>query len=342
MSDGNFKEKNIEYMRAIGCAGVVLIHVFKSAHDIYGGQAPSIMFLSAAFVNNLRWCVPVFLMITGSLLLIPEKKITLRKIADYIWRIAVVLAVFGTGYAFMELVFSEKTVRISMIPKAILNAMTGNTWDHLWYLYTLIMLYCFLPLIKACAALENKYLKFMVAMMFFYTSVLPTLKGIGITLGITVNTVSIYMLYMILGYMIKRNILRIPNVLAWIGIFSSIIFLTVMAYCSDILQLTVNNALISHSSVAVVIQSICIFYLLTELPRVRRECLEHQILHVADASFGIYILHMFYINLFYKVLNINPNVFGAVIFVPVYIVVLIFTYGTVLLLRKNPVIRRYL
>lgn len=342
MRDVNFREKNIEYIRAIGCIGVVLIHVFKSAHDNYGDQAPSIMFLCTAFVNNLRWCVPVFLMITGSLLLVPEKKISLKKIAGYIWRIAVVLAVFGTGFAFMELVFDEKMIKISMIPAAILNMMTGNTWDHLWYLYTLIMLYCFLPLLRSCAAMENKYLKFTAVMMFFYTSILPMLKGIGIILGITVNTMSVYMLYMILGYMIKRKILRIPNVLAGMGIFISVIFLTATAYCSDILHLTVNSALTSHSSVAVVIQSICIFYLLMELSKIRVAWLEHQILCIADASFGIYVLHMFYINLFYKVLKLNPSVFGAVVFIPIYIAVLVLTYGTVVILRKNPVIKRYL
>lgn len=95
------KNLNIEYMRAIACLGVILIHIMKSAHDVFDNMTPEIYFICTSFVNNLRWCVPVFLMISGYLLLDPEKKIGLIKIKQYIIRIVIVLGIFGTGFAFI-------------------------------------------------------------------------------------------------------------------------------------------------------------------------------------------------------------------------------------------------
>lgn len=51
-------------------------------------------------------------MISGYLLLDPEKKIGLIKIKQYIIRIVIVLGIFGTGFAFIELI-SKNIVSVS-------------------------------------------------------------------------------------------------------------------------------------------------------------------------------------------------------------------------------------
>ena len=137
------KNLNIEYMRAIACLGVILIHIMKSAHDVFDNMTPEIYFICTSFVNNLRWCVPVFLMISGYLLLDPEKKIGLIKIKQYIIRIVIVLGIFGTGFAFIELISKKHSVCFTFIFRAFVNMLMGNTWNHLWYLYALIALYLF-------------------------------------------------------------------------------------------------------------------------------------------------------------------------------------------------------
>lgn len=337
------KDKNIEYIRAIACVGVVLIHVFKSAHDVYTGMPDWEMLLCTFFVNNLRWCVPVFLMITGYLLLDPTKNITILQIGRYIWRIAIVLAVFGTGFALMELVFNQKTLTLSMFPVAIVNMMTGKTWDHLWYLYTLIVLYCFLPLMRAVVcAMKTPMLIFTCAMMAVFTCGLPTLESLGFKLGFSTGVMSIYMLYMLLGYMLKNNLVEIPKKYVATGLIVSTAFLGEMAYLSDIMGKPVDKAFISHASAAVVIQSICLFSLLINIKESKNERIDQAVISLANASFGIYILHMFYINMFYKVLDFSPEKYTAAIMLLVFALTLTLTYVTVVLIKKIPIVRKFL
>ena len=179
------KNLNIEYMRAIACLGVILIHIMKSAHDVFDNMTPEIYFICTSFVNNLRWCVPVFLMISGYLLLDPEKKIGLIKIKQYIIRIVIVLGIFGTGFAFIELISKKHSVCFTFIFRAFVNMLMGNTWNHLWYLYALIALYLFLPMLKSITGyLSKQEITYIIIVFLIYSSVFPTLKELGVTIGI--------------------------------------------------------------------------------------------------------------------------------------------------------------
>lgn len=337
------KDNNIEYIRAIACIGVVLIHVFKSAHDIYTGMPDWAMLFCATFVNNLRWCVAVFLMISGYLLLDPAKNITLPKIARYIWRIVVVLAVFGTGFALMELVFNQKTVTLSMLPQALLNMLTGKTWDHLWYLYTLIMLYCFLPLLRAAVlSMKKPMLTFTCIMMAVFTCILPTLEAFGFKLGVPTRVVSVYMLYMLLGYMLKNRLIEIPRILAAAGLAVATSFLGGMAYLCEIKGIMVDTVFTNHASVAVIVQSVCLYSLMIGIKASKNKRIDRAVISLADASFGIYILHMFYINMFYKVLDLSPEKYTAAIMLLVFVLTLTLTYVTVVFIKKIKIVRKFL
>lgn len=336
------KDKNIEYMRAIACVGVVGIHVCKSAHDIYTNMPDWAMLLCTFVVNNLRWCVPVFLMITGALLLDPRKNIDLRKIVSYVWRVLVVLFVFGTGFALMEIVFEQKTLRLNMIPQAIVNMLAGKSWDHLWYLYTLVMIYCFLPALRTIALhMQSEMLVFTCAMIAIFSCLFPMLEALGLPVGLPKNPISIYMLYPIVGYMLKNKILKLSKRVSKIGIVASTMFLGGMAYLSEMGKHAVDSAFISHASAAVMIQSICVFCCMLEIGEAKNERVNKGILSLANASFGIYILHMVYINVFYKVLQFNPEKYTVAIMLPVFALTLILTYTTVVLMRKIPLVKKF-
>lgn len=337
------KDKRIEYIRTVACIGVVGIHVLKSAHDIFTDLPLGIMVLCTFLVNNLRWCVPIFLMITGSLLLEPTKELSLSKIGHYIWRITVVLAVFGTCFAMLELVFDQRTLTLSMIPQAVMHMLAGDSWDHLWYLYTLIMLYCFLPVMRAIiSSMKPPMLIFTCIMMALYTCVLPTLRALGINIGLPSNAMSVYMLYMLIGYIIKKKIVVINKKVAFAGFIVCTAFLGGVAVLSEVSGENVDNALTSHASVAVIIQSVCLFTLLQNIREIKNERINKAILSLADASFGIYILHMVYINIFYKVIHLSPGKYTAAILLLVFLLTLLLSYGTVVLMKKIPIVKKFL
>lgn len=334
---------NIEYMRAFACLGVILIHIMKSAHDVFGNMTPGTYFICSSVVNNLRWCVPVFLMISGYLLLDPRKKIGLLKIKQYIIRIAVVLGIFGTGFAFVELIFEKRSVHYVFVFKAFVNMLMGNTWNHLWYLYALIALYLFLPMLKSITGyLDKKEITYIVIVFFVYSSIFPTLKEIGVTIGIAYFSFSIYLFYMLLGYWLRQSKIKIPQFVYILGFIGTGFYFVILAYISDIKGNTIPEIFYSHSSIAVVLQALLIFSLMSNIKIPAEGYLHKIIISIANYSFGMYIMHMLWINILYKVFKLNPAKYHIWIFIPAYLIVTVLTYATAFIMRKIPIIKKYI
>lgn len=81
-----------------------------------------------------RWAVPIFVMITGMLLLSPEKNISIQTIfSKYIKRIFIILVFWVIIYALVTQMVSSDEFDIKILANKIINSHY-----HLWYLYTLI------------------------------------------------------------------------------------------------------------------------------------------------------------------------------------------------------------
>lgn len=86
-----------EYLRILATIAVVANHVCSGLFNNF--TIEELGRIDAAFLHAtytlVSWAVPVFLMITGSLLLNPSKELGLKKIKGYILRMVVVLFTFG-------------------------------------------------------------------------------------------------------------------------------------------------------------------------------------------------------------------------------------------------------
>ena len=100
----------LDYLRAYACLAVVGIHVVVSQTN----NTPILEWTSRMRVDSVivesicRLAVPIFIAITGSLLLRKERELTWAKIKTCIIRMLLVLVTFGLGYCFIES-FSNET-----------------------------------------------------------------------------------------------------------------------------------------------------------------------------------------------------------------------------------------
>ena len=136
----------------------------------------------------LHWAVPVFLMITGALLLKKEKVITYGIcIKKYCKRILLALFIFGVPFSMIELFMSRRTVTWTMPLQSWMNVITGNSFSHLWYLYALIGLYLVLPFFKAALDdMSEVQLQIFLLILFIFAFCLPCFKMIGAEIAFTV------------------------------------------------------------------------------------------------------------------------------------------------------------
>ena len=146
----------IERARACAALGVVLLHVCTSiclTCDLEGERVFAYAVLGVVFG---RWAVPAFFMLTGYLLLDPAKPVDGRRIWRYALRMVCVLATFGLAFSLMEeaWITLREGARLGMqtLADAVLDVLTASSWDHLWFVYALIIVYLCIPALRALNA----------------------------------------------------------------------------------------------------------------------------------------------------------------------------------------------
>lgn len=255
----------LEFLRVVCAVVVVLDHIcIAGIHVFEKGATVFDRFFYNGVQHWSHFAVPVFLMITGYLLLDTKREIGYKKaITKYAWRMVAVLLTVGTVFAWMEIYFSTKSLAPNGLLTALWNTIQGETWKHLWYLYTLVGLYLVLPVIKPIFdKLSVRELDIFLIIFFFFGSIMPTITSFtGFKLGVTLPICSIYMFYFMIGRRIgmmeKENI---SNMLS-IVIFSALsVVLFACAYFEYYHDMADLEKLTTYSSPIVVLASMFLFY----------------------------------------------------------------------------------
>ncbi len=318
------------------------------AVSIYGEtvMAPTTL-LSEALVNNLYWAVPVFVMVTGALLLNPKREITYKKIfSKYIFKVVIALLIFTIFYKIFDVIMNGEVFNVETILVALLNFVTGKSWSHLWYLYMLIGLYLLLPFFrKITAHSTNKELGILVLIIFIFSAVFPILKGAGIEVAFYIPIATVYPLYFVTGYLISKEDFKVPNWIYIVGFFASTFILVVLTGLIGLIGIKFQDVFFSYSSVLVIIQALSIFGIFTRCfiykEKERKGFGWKLFFSFDECTFGIYLVHMFFARLVLRYLAINPYE-SPLLFIICFIGIVVVSYLIVWALRKIPKVKRVL
>lgn len=319
------KKKNYELLRILACIAVVFHHVANQSALLYGEGDTSYL-----YVNNITClAVPVFLMITGFIQLRPEREF-------HLWRtekkVLIPLVSFGLLYAWMEVIYNTRSISGKGFIEAVLAFLQGQGWTHMWYLYMMVGLYVFFPMLKAYIEKREKHLVFLLGVLFIFNIVLKTAEDyIDFSFGVSIPVVAPYLFYCLLGYYLYKHPLSLR--------LSSL--LSAAAFGMMIVWTMLTKEAFHYYSLPVALLSSSLFSLFTALEKQCSRLNEKALLFVSDKTFGVYIVHMVIINLVYKALHFNPYRFilpiswlgvGAVAFAGSIVIVLV--------IRIIPVVRK--
>ena len=338
------KDYNIEFLRFIATVGVIFVHVGVCWISAFGNRASSFQrFEFVTVQHSMFWAVPVFMMITGSLMM-QKPKISYQKAFGYFKRMAVLLVLFGTVFAWMELFFKFHTVNAEIIGGGILNMLTGCTWKHLWYLYMLLGIYLVLPILNSLNNWHFKELLFLVVCIFVFNSLLPTF---GLSCGIDSPIASIYIGYFLVGYLIiklnDRDMFFLRPIITVPILFFTFIIFIYDRYAFYVFKKSLEFDSSSYSSLFTVVQSVILFWLFTR----KKGCFDKfckmwLIRRFNRCSLGIYIIHMLWINIIIKVLHVDIMPYGLFGIIPMGIIVFLLAWVTTECMIKVPILKRYL
>lgn len=272
-----------------------------------------------------RWGVPIFIMVSGMLLLDPKKDESIREfLSKRFNRVLIPFIFWGVGYT----ILSYYKLIIEFQPLPILNIieklLTGQVFYHLWFIYMILGLYIVTPIIRIYvknADLNN--LRYFIIIWFITNGFFIFIQKISnFKLGIDLSFFVGFIGYYILGHYLhitnfnKKQI----NYIYFLSIGSFI----ATAIGTYILTLTdngvFNEALYDYLSPNVILMSVGIFVFIKNYNwngLIENRINVHRIIEFSSLIFGIYLVHaLILVMLNHLPIKINAMFINPVIGIP--------------------------
>ena len=348
------RKQFLDVLRVLATCAVVLMHVLTGATDVTDASiVPEYRSLLLSVMDLVTWCVPIFLLISGYLFLNPERTLTYPvMIKKYCRRIALAILLFGVPYAASELVVAERTFRIRMIPEALKMTLMGHTWSHMWYLYLIFFLYLVTPLLKKVLRVLPVWGGAAVmAVIFLGSSVAPFLNKV-----LDVNSIpvlpdgGVYFLYYLCGYFFAvREVCVDKGRNVWLTAAVAVLALG-MILSRTLAGFSIQMA---YNYPFTVLLAVLLFAAGWN-GSIKKHRIPWQ--EAGALSFAVYLVHPVYVNLLYKFVKITPFTVleqcgvqsvaaGQAVLILLLaafcLVVLALATATAWVLRKIPVLRKY-
>lgn len=335
---------NLSVMRIVSCCAIILLHVCSSLIEMYNSQVPMTAEMSAFYYvckNMMKWAVPVFIMITGVLLLDLDKKVTVEDILKkYVLRMLEVLLVFGLPMAVIREYYIAGTMNLQVILASLTDILTMHSWDHLWYIYSLIGIYLTLPVIRHFVKQASKEeMKLVMVSLFVLTLVIPFIMRLVPEGYLSIVPLSYWFFYLLLGkYLyddyvegsLKRNV--------WL-ILGGVSAIAVLIW--GILAPAYADALFTYNNPLIALMAAAVFVLFC--PVKVSEKYSRIVWELDRLCFCSYLIHPVFIHITYQFLKIRPIDFMS-FYIPAtagfFILFTVMTFAISWLLRRIPLVRK--
>lgn len=299
------KKQYLSILKVISSFAVVMIHV-NSCYSFWN-FSKSFTWISANVLQGVfSFAVLVFFMITGATLIDYRerystteyfKKRTKKTLIPYVfWTIMFVLLAFGLGG------IDKSTISLKWI---ITGFLSGNILFAYWFFIPLFVIYLIIPIISLIPK-ENrqKIFLYIIVIGLLFSTVLPLvfdLVGLKGSINIGYSTlgylVFIFIGYYIDNYQISKRFRILSYVLGIVGLTWQILATHILSFRDGQL----NRLFLEYLCIPNVLVSISIFIFFKHLNTEKiGDKLSKVINWFADTSFGVYLLHMFIVEILSK------------------------------------------
>lgn len=338
----------LDRLRILATAAVIVLHT-----------ASKVMYSSGTFsfnwhVSNIadsgvRWCVPVFAMISGALFLDPDKDIQVKKLyTNNILRMITAFAFWTVVYTFNP--FSDRYFTWEQL-------ISGHY--HLWFLFMIAGFYITVPLLREITRSEHmtKYFLivsfvFNIAANTFFHIVLPCFQNLGrneICSALSKNYENMhidlllgYSFYFVLGYYLSRkDFCRKTYLFICLSAAAACLVTIFLTYAASVNRNTTWTGWYNYLSLNTMMESMGIFLWIKNIKSGCHEKCQTRIPSISQYTFGIYLVHVFILELLIQksaLLSFNALISIPVISVIVFLSSLVLSAG----INRIPVIGRYI
>lgn len=303
----NGRNFSYDIIRTIAIVFVICIHSMAWIED-YAGDDTLTLFARAFYNSIIHIGVPLFVMLSGALLLCKEEPISVfyKKrmkrilIPFLLWSLVVHgLHYIIDGGSMTEFVYSYFQL-----------TLTKGVHTIHWYIYLILGLYLITPILRHLFADRNPQIAIYTAIILSTISIMSVIMPDMNLVGRFASDNLLSITYFILGYVIPTHFKDYKNLRA-ISIFI-LILSVLLSIMLRFYAIESDNSL----SVSTTITSVSLFALLSSINiNVKNGCLQSSaitsmkkinslmmsgVLFVSSVSYGIYLSHIIFISIFVK------------------------------------------
>lgn len=338
----------LDLARILAIPAVVLIHVLVPVVLARTTEFPSATWWTAASLSSAaRWCVPVFVMVSGALLLDPRRSARLTPfLKRRLRRVGIPLVVWTVVYLTFQRLYLDTGLTLADAKQAM---YAGSPALQLYFLFIIVGLYLLTPFLRVFTMHASWQRQAAFVVVFLGIGILDqALRALTDTGGVNAATRFLpYVGYYVAGWVLRdvvisRRLVTIASVL----LAGSIVLTTVgTRYLGGTRGINAAGLYLwDYLSPPVTVMSLSAFVLIRALAgrlrAVRDDLRAARLRRVADLTFGVYLVHMLILKPISHHVAIPDGAWGMVgVTLAVWVVVVLASGLVTAVAHRVPVVR---
>lgn len=334
----------LDILRISAIFGVVLIHAASHHYNFYAQLSAAQWLPHDVYHSIARWCVAVFFMMSGALL-IPKQESAKSFFLKRYSRLLIVFLFWQVFYFWFLNHFPDLS--------------TGYGWYrfffeqagyHLWFMNAILQVYLLIPIFQHLATKMSKdLLLYTIAVWLIPTAGLrlfEVLTGVGVTgYHLPARYLLDYGGFLLLGYYIDQHV-KLKRSWNWPLAGVAIVCAVMITWLKWLWRGAVHSFADNNLGVHMIIFGVAIFLWCKNQEEHFQKFFSHPkiariIKSLSECSFGIYLLHLIVLTWFQKNSYLNGSWPNGWLGVPmITVAIFVICWLTTALLRKIPLLKR--
>lgn len=279
-----------DLLRCVAAVAVIAIHVLAPyRHEL--GAIPLNEWVSAITINGVsRWAVPVFIMITGALMLSDNRAFNLQYyFSRRLGKVLLPFIIWSLFYSYLS-GWSASGYKSDIALDTLSHAYQKETYYHLGFFYYFIPLYFVIPLLQVFVQKVDDLTLYAGLSIWLLTTTLYLFR----VDGPWSHNLWLYSGYLLFGYVLYKKLPLTKQVVSFfvflgaIGVFSSVWMVATESITLN--QYTVGRWL-SYKTINTVLAASMVFMLCRYFGENLKQSTRNIVGVISKNSLGIYILH---------------------------------------------------
>lgn len=290
------RETYLDVLRIIAILAVIFMHVSSRVQIHYPDNAED-YFITGSINTATRFAVPLFVMISGALML--GRGLQYRHLCSKIVHFMIVFLSWSLIYTLILNAQYLSTYSLGgLVVNTLIDTITGHF--HFWFLFLISGIYISIPYLDVLfknlnQSLVRRYI-YISLLVCFIPNMLLSIDMIDNILGAHYSSFNVgffggYLLYFVCGYLLKNwNPTNLKKVFAATNI--ALVYTVFMFFVADRTHICDVVGIRDGITLNVFIVTVGIFAIAKSIVHINSEKWKHVLQTISELSFGTYLVHM--------------------------------------------------